>query len=206
MIAHPMVPIPRPPPLAVKDKEEKNEEAPDNKLLKQILLGISKMSKLVKENEQSLRDLTGRQGSVEDRLSLMEQRILRIDTRVVEILESERNIDGNIKKVLLETGDIADDVKDLRAAVEATASQAALEDCRAQLDGLSVGIIETKEMISGLSPPDAPPAPEPAPAEVIVVEVAEEPAPEPEAEPEPAPENEAAAEPEAAPEEPANPE
>ncbi|KAI9660181.1 MAG: hypothetical protein M1829_006517 [Trizodia sp. TS-e1964] len=89
-------------------------EPAENNLLRQILLGVSKMSKTLKTNDQAIRDITGRLSSIEDRLSLMEQRILRIDTRVVEIIDQERDINGNVKKALFEIGETGVEIKELR--------------------------------------------------------------------------------------------
>lgn len=71
-----MVPLGMPPRQErprITDVEEQTESQ-ENKLLKQILLGLSKISKTVKSNDQALRDITNRQSSLEDRISLMEQR------------------------------------------------------------------------------------------------------------------------------------
>ncbi|KAI9802425.1 MAG: hypothetical protein M1825_002809 [Sarcosagium campestre] len=89
-------------------------EAADNELLKKILLAVSKISHQVRHNEKALRDITSRQSAIEDRLSLMEQRVLRADTRVLEMFEQDKDIHDNLKKSLYEVGCVADEVRGLR--------------------------------------------------------------------------------------------
>jgi hypothetical protein len=55
-------------------ENEEQAESGDSKLLKQIWLGLTKIASATKRNEQALRDITGRQSTIEDRLSLMDQR------------------------------------------------------------------------------------------------------------------------------------
>jgi len=79
LIPHPLLGPhqPRAPPPPPQRERNDDADSEDNKLLRQILLGVSKMAKAIKANDQALRDITSRQGSIEDRLSLMEQRSKR---------------------------------------------------------------------------------------------------------------------------------
>ncbi|KAI9806843.1 MAG: hypothetical protein M1833_002500 [Piccolia ochrophora] len=92
-------------------------DSAENELLKKILLSVSRISHQVKHNEKALRDITGRQSAIEDRLSLMEQRVLRTDTRVLEMLEQNKQIHDNVKKSLFEVGCVADEFQALKGAI-----------------------------------------------------------------------------------------
>ena len=43
--------------------------------------------------------------------------VLRIDSRVVEILEKENDVNDNVKKSLLEIGNVSEETKEIKAAV-----------------------------------------------------------------------------------------
>jgi hypothetical protein len=53
---------------------EGSPNSSDTRLLRQILHAVSKMGTLLDQTDQTLNDVTVRQSSIEDRLSLMEQR------------------------------------------------------------------------------------------------------------------------------------
>lgn len=130
-------------------------EPAENNLLRQILLGVSKMSKTLKTNDQALRDITGRLSSIEDRLSLMEQRILRIDTRVVEIMDQEKDVNENVKKALYEIGEAGVAIKELRGLADTTAisttnAEKNIESCLGDVISMSGDVENIKKLVDCL--------------------------------------------------------
>jgi len=112
---------------------EGSPNSPDSRMLRQLLQVVSKMGSLLSQTDQTLNDVTVRQSSIEDRLSLMEQRstrhrmpcsrsvlnllcllVLRIDSRALEVLDQDRNTNDNVRKAVVDIGHIADDVRDIR--------------------------------------------------------------------------------------------
>jgi len=64
---------------------EGSPNSPDSRMLRQLLQAISKIGSLLSQTDQTLNDVTVRQSSIEDRLSLMEQRSTRYRMPCIEI-------------------------------------------------------------------------------------------------------------------------
>ncbi|KAI9784753.1 MAG: hypothetical protein M1839_001483 [Geoglossum umbratile] len=137
---------------------EGSPNSPDSRMLRQLLQAVSKMGSLLSQTDQTLNDVTVRQSSIEDRLSLMEQRILRIDSRALEVLDQDRNTNDNVRKAVVDIGHIADDVRDIRNLANDNDTQETFENrmaelvdgsiskCTRQIDSLGEDIKEIKNL------------------------------------------------------------
>ncbi|KAH0544194.1 hypothetical protein FGG08_001639 [Glutinoglossum americanum] len=139
---------------------EASSNAPDSRMLRQLLQAVSKMGNLLTQTDQTLNDVTVRQSSIEDRLSLMEQRILRIDSRALEVLDQDRNTNDNVRKAVVDIGNIADDVRDIRNLANdndtrqesfenrmAELVDSSISKCTRQIDSLGEDIKEIKNLV-----------------------------------------------------------
>ncbi|KAI9890830.1 MAG: hypothetical protein M1814_003614 [Vezdaea aestivalis] len=132
---HVIIHSPRPERARV-EKDEEQESS--DKLLKQIWLGIGKINTLAKRNEQALRDITGRQSTIEDRLSLMDQRVMRISAQVDEVIEKSKTLDDGLRTVTSLT--------EKSASVDTT-----VQTLSSNVAALTLEVGAVKDLVGGIS-------------------------------------------------------